>query len=317
MRSRSTCDAEAAAESARRFLEQVPLANKTDRCSGERAPAPSGSGARRIPEAGRFRKCRSLPRPGDGIRSGQCRAADGVVAAARGQHEQRAQPSTSRSACSPAVVRATRPHATGRLARSLIGLNRIEAARDELGRACRVFEQVGAAWDAQGARTLLNIQTARIKRRSQSGTAAEGRSSSRARGTPAPGKCSVTPYRQTARSQRITVKRRRRQHPDQARLPTRAAAAAVRAREGWRSRGQTRGDFCAKLSARALPHSRPCLIALALLSHCGQILIPRRSAHHSASALSQISGPKSRRKANRFRASVRGINLGNGLDAPH
>jgi endoglucanase len=52
------------------------------------------------------------------------------------------------------------------------------------------------------------------------------------------------------------------------------------------------------------------------LSHCGPILIPRRPASHSTAALSQIERPEVTAKARPIPGFMRGINLGNGLDAP-
>jgi LuxR family transcriptional regulator, maltose regulon positive regulatory protein len=151
-------DANAAVESALRFLEQMPPSNKTDRAlAGEvliRAELLLG----RTPRPELLAELRELAANlGTDPLQASARAAEGVVLAASGQHER------ARTAFDEAISLFARSGASYEparvrvdLARSLIALNQTAAARDELQRACRIFEQIGAAWDAQHARVLLD-----------------------------------------------------------------------------------------------------------------------------------------------------------------
>jgi DNA-binding NarL/FixJ family response regulator/uncharacterized protein YlxP (DUF503 family) len=227
--------AESAADHARRFLEQTPTANRTDRAlAGElllRAELALG----RAPDAATLEHIQALAAGvgTDPLRA-SARNAEGLVAAARGQHER------ARGAIEEAIgllARAGAPYEAARarvdLARSLLALHRAEAARAELGRAARTFDELGAAWDARGARALIDASLTERKTTTE---------------RPRPGGLSARELEvlrlmaeglsnpQIAKRLVVsdfTVKRHVANILTKLDLPTRAAAAAHAAREGW------------------------------------------------------------------------------------
>ena len=231
-------DAESAAESARRFLEQVPVTNKVDRAVANELLLRAEVALGRIPDALLAEIQELATSLGTDALCASARAAEGVVAAARGEHEQ------ARAAFDEAIglfARSGSSYESARvqveLARSLIGLNRIEAAREELCRARRVFEQVGAASEARGARALLQQveRKADASPTTATATAAAGLLSPRELEVL---RLLVQGLSNAAIGQQVgvsefTVKRHVANIVTKLDLPTRAAAAAYAAREGW------------------------------------------------------------------------------------
>lgn len=230
-------DPGSAADLVRRFLEQAPPSNKTDRALACELRLRAQLALGQAPEARVLEELRELAAGvgTDVLRAG-AQAAAGLAAAACGQ------PERARGALEDAVglfARAGAGYEAARarveLARALIALDRREAARAELERACHVFEELGAVGDAKGARTLL-LQEA----------GGRGRTAG-ARGT-LPGGLSpreVEVVRLLAQGLKnleiatrlgvsaFTVKRHVANILTKLDLPTRAAAAAHAARKGW------------------------------------------------------------------------------------
>jgi ATP/maltotriose-dependent transcriptional regulator MalT len=230
-------DPGSAADLVCRFLEQAPPSNKTDRALACELRLRAQLALGQAPAARVLEELRELAAGvgTDVLRAGAQTAA-GLAAAAGGQ------PERARGALEDAVglfARAGAGYEAARarveLARALIALDRGEAARAELERACHVFEELGAVGDAKGARTLL-LQEAG----GRAGTAG-------ARGT-LPGGLSpreVEVVRLLAQGLKnpeiatrlgvsaFTVKRHVANILTKLDLPTRAAAAAHAARKGW------------------------------------------------------------------------------------
>jgi DNA-binding NarL/FixJ family response regulator len=112
-------------------------------------------------------------------------------------------------------------------------LHRAEAARAELDRAGRAFEELGAAWDARRARALIDESFGQHQAAPE--RARRGRLSARelevlrlmAEGLSNP------QIAQRLIVSEFTVKRHVANILTKLDLPTRAAAAAYAAREGW------------------------------------------------------------------------------------
>jgi LuxR family transcriptional regulator, maltose regulon positive regulatory protein len=227
-------DANAAADSALRFLEQTPPSNKIDRALASELLIRAEAALQRVPQPERLEEIRELAASlgTDPLRA-SAYAADGIVAAASGQHE------SARTAFDEAIGLFARSGASYEparvrveLARSLIALNRLPAARDELEQARRAFEHVGATWDAQCARALLD-ETADIDG-VPAGAAKAGRLSPRELEVlrlVAQGLSNSVIAKQLGVSE-FTVKRHVGNILTKLDLPTRAAAAAHAARIG-------------------------------------------------------------------------------------
>jgi ATP/maltotriose-dependent transcriptional regulator MalT len=139
--------ADAAEDLARRFLEQAPVSNKTDRALACELLLRSELALGRTPSARALEDIREVAAAvgTDPLRA-TARTAEGLIASASGQHER------AREAIEDAIgllARAGARYETARarvdLARSLIALHRDGAARVELKRASRAFEELGAA----------------------------------------------------------------------------------------------------------------------------------------------------------------------------
>ena len=192
--------ADSAGDHARRFLEQAPRSNKTDRALGGELMLRAELALGRKPDPPTLEDNHELAAVvgPDPLRA-SARVAEGLIATANDQHE------IARAAFEDAIgllARAGSHYETARarvdLAGSLLALHRTEAARAELDRAGRVFEELGAAWDARGVRALIDPQIAK--------------------------RLVVSEF---------TVKRHVANILTKLVLPTRAAAAAYAAREGW------------------------------------------------------------------------------------
>jgi ATP/maltotriose-dependent transcriptional regulator MalT len=229
-------DPASAADLVHHFLEQAPPSNRTDRALACELRLRAQLALGQAPDARLLEEIRELAAGvgTDVLRAG-ARTAAGLAAAACGQ------PERARGALEDAIglfARAGAGYEAARarveLARTLVALDRGDAARAELERACHVFEQLGAVGDAKGARALLHEA---------------GR-----RGWPAaprrmpPGGLSpreVEAVRLLAQGLKnpeiatrlgvsaFTVKRHVANILTKLDLPTRAAAAAHAAREGW------------------------------------------------------------------------------------
>lgn len=226
--------ARVAADHARRFLDQAPPANKVDRAlAGElllRAELSLG----RPPDARALQEIEQLAETvaTDPLRA-SARTARGLVAAASGDHEQ------ARTAFEDAIAllaRAGARYETARvrvdLARSLLALRHADAASAELERAARVFAELGAAGDLQGVRALLDRTSGRP---TGAGPARPGGLSPRELDVLrllAEGLSNPQVAKRLVVSE-FTVKRHVANILDKLDLPTRAAAAAYAAREGW------------------------------------------------------------------------------------
>jgi DNA-binding CsgD family transcriptional regulator len=227
--------AESAADHARRFLGQAPPSNKTDRAlAGElllRAELTLG----RTPNA---RVLQDIQELAAGVGTDPLRAsariAEGLIATTSGQHE------SARSAFEDAIgllVRAGAHYETALarfdLARSLLALHRADAARAELERAARAFEELGAAWDARGVRALIEEafgeHQAAAERARPEGLSPRELEVLRLM---ADGLSNPQIARRLVVSQ-FTVKRHVANILTKLDLPTRAAASAHAAREGW------------------------------------------------------------------------------------
>ncbi len=228
-------DAAAAADLARRFLEQAPPSNRTDRALAWELLLRAQLALGQTPDARAVEEIQALAAVGTDLLRASARTVDGLIAAAGGQ------PERARGALEDAISLFARAGATYEasrarveLARSLIALDRDDAAQAELERACRVFEELGATGDVRGTRVLLADACARP-------AAAPGRRA-------APGGLSARELEvlrllaQGLRNLEIakqltvsefTVKRHVANILTKLDLPTRAAAAAHAAREGW------------------------------------------------------------------------------------
>jgi LuxR family transcriptional regulator, maltose regulon positive regulatory protein len=228
-------DSVTATDLARRFLEQSPPSNAIDRAwAGEiLLQAELARGQKPGP-----RTLEDLHALATGIGTdpfrASTRAAEGRIAAASGRHDE------ARVALEEAIslfARAGAGYETARarveLARSLIALGCDGAARDELERACRVLEALGAAWDAQGARALLETVGARraatAERANPAGLSARELEvlclmAKGLKNLEIGERLRVSPF---------TVKRHVANILTKLDLPSRAAAAAYAAREGW------------------------------------------------------------------------------------
>lgn len=226
--------AAAAADHARRFLDHAPPANKTDRAVAAELLLRAESALGRTPEARALHEIRALAA---GIGTDPLRASarlvDGLTAAADGRHD------TACAALEDAIglfARCGARYETARarvdLARALLALRDGDAARGELERAARTFEELGATGDARGVRTLLveagrGVGTGRA--------APPGRLSGREVDVlrlMADGLSNSQIARRLVVSE-FTVKRHVTNILTKLDLPTRAAAVAHAAREGW------------------------------------------------------------------------------------
>jgi ATP/maltotriose-dependent transcriptional regulator MalT len=147
-----------AVDLARRFLARTPPANRTDRALGGELLLRAELARGRMPSARTVEDLQQLAASvgTDPLRA-SARLAEGLLAAAAGQHER------ARTAIEDAIgllARAGARYETARarvdLARSLLASHRVEAARAELERAGRAFEELGAAEEARTARALID-----------------------------------------------------------------------------------------------------------------------------------------------------------------
>lgn len=224
-----------AADHARRFLEQAPPSNKTDRAFGGELLLRAELALGRTPDARTLEDIQALAASvgTDPLRA-SARIAEGLIATASDKHEH------ARAAFEDAIAllaRAGSRYETARarvdLAGSLLALHRAEGARAELDRAGRAFEELGAAWDARRARALIDESFGEHQAAPE--RARPGRLSARelevlrlmAEGLSNPqiGKRLIV--------SEFTVKRHVANILTKLDLPTRAAAAAYAAREGW------------------------------------------------------------------------------------
>jgi LuxR family maltose regulon positive regulatory protein len=226
---------ESALAHARRFLEQAPPSNKTDRAFGGELLLRAELALGRTPDARPLEDIQALAaHVGTDPLRASARIAEGLIAAASDEHDH------ARAAFEDAIgllARAGSRYETARarvdLAGSLLALRRADAARAELDRASNAFEALGASWEARRARTL--IDEASGERRAAPERARTGGLSARelevlrlmAEGLSNP---------QIAKRlivSAFTVKRHVANILTKLDLPTRAAAAAYAAREGW------------------------------------------------------------------------------------
>ena len=228
-------DATAAADLARRFLEQVPPSNRTDRALAWELLLRAQLALGQTPDARAVEEIQELAAVGTDLLRASGRTVDGLIAAASGQPERaRGALEDAISLFARAGVTYEASRARVELARSLIALDRDDAARAELERACRAFEGLGATGDVRGTRALLADACGRP-------AVAPGRRA-------APGGLSarelevVRLLAQGLRNLEIakrltvsefTVKRHVANILTKLDLPTRAAAAAHATREGW------------------------------------------------------------------------------------
>jgi DNA-binding NarL/FixJ family response regulator len=227
--------AESAGDHARRFLEQAPRSNKTDRALGGELLLRAELALGRTPDPRTLEDIQELAAVvgPDPLRA-SARVAEGLIATANDQHE------IARAAFEDAIgllARAGSHYETARarvdLAGSLLALHRTEAARAELDRAGRVFEELGAAWDARGVRAL--IDKAFGERQAATDPARPGGLSARELDVlrlMAEGLSNPQIAKRLVVSE-FTVKRHVANILTKLDLPTRAAAAAYAAREGW------------------------------------------------------------------------------------
>jgi LuxR family maltose regulon positive regulatory protein len=228
-------DAASAVDLAQRFLAHTPPSNRTDRALAWELQLRAQLALGLAPDPQAFEEVRRLAAGvgSDVLRAGAL-AAEGLVTAAGGQPEQACvmlEDAIGLFVGAGASYEAAR--ARVELARAWLALGRADAARIELEHACRVFEDLGAAVDAEGARILLG------QARGQGPAAFRG---------PRPGGLSVREVEvlgmlaQGLNNPTIagrlhvspfTVKRHVANILTKLDLPTRAAAAAHAAREGW------------------------------------------------------------------------------------
>jgi ATP/maltotriose-dependent transcriptional regulator MalT len=214
-----------AANHARRFREQAPPSNKTDRAFGGELLLRAELALGRTPDARTVEDIKALAADiGTEPLRASARIAEGLVATASGKHE------LARAAFEDAIgllARAGSRYETARarvdLAGSLLALHRADAARAELDRAIRAFDELGAAWDARRARDLidkafgkhpLSARELEVLRLMASGL-------------------SNAQIAKRLIVSEFTVKRHVANILTKLDLPTRAAAAAYAAREGW------------------------------------------------------------------------------------
>jgi LuxR family maltose regulon positive regulatory protein len=227
-------DPGSAVDLAQRFLAHTAAANRTDRVLAWELQLRGQLALGLAPDSQALEEVRGLATDvgTDVLRAG-ARAAEGLVTASTGQPEQ---------ACvmlEDAVglfVRAGAGYEGARarveLARACLARGRADVARAELERACRVFDDLGAPVDAEGARTLLGRASGRgpaashqrpgglsIREVEVLGMLAEGLNN-----TAIAVRLHVSPF---------TVKRHVANILTKLDLPTRAAAAAHAVREGW------------------------------------------------------------------------------------
>jgi DNA-binding NarL/FixJ family response regulator len=227
--------AESAADHARRFLEQAPPSNKTDRAFGGELLLRAELALGRTPDARTLEDIQALAAGvgTDPLRA-SVRIAEGLIATASDKHEH------ARAAFEDAIgllARAGSRYETARarvdLAGSLLALHRADAARAELDRAGRAFEELGAAWEARRARALLDESFGEHPAAPE--RARPGRLSARELEVlrlMAEGLSNPQIAKQLIVSE-FTVKRHVANILTKLDLPTRAAAAAYAAREGW------------------------------------------------------------------------------------
>lgn len=228
--------AELAADHARRFWEQAPSSNKTDRAFGGELLLRAELALGRTPDARTLQDIKALAAAigTDPLRA-SVRIAEGLIAAASGRHE------LARAAFEDAIGLLTRAESRYEAARvrvdlagSLLALHRADAARAELDRAGRAFEALGAAWDARRVRELIDQASGRHRAAPES-AARPGRLSARELQVLrllAEGLSNAQIARRLIVSE-FTVKRHVANILTKLDLPTRAAAAAYAAREGW------------------------------------------------------------------------------------
>jgi LuxR family maltose regulon positive regulatory protein len=227
--------AESAADHACRFLEQAAPANKTDRALASELLLRAQLALGRTPNTHALEDIQELA---GGIGTDPLRAsariAEGLFATASGQHER------ARAAFEDAIgllARAGARYETARarvdLARSLFALERAEAARAELERASRTFEELGAAWDARSVCALIDELFGESKpaaeRAKPGGLSAREMEVLRLM---AEGLSNPHIAKRLVVSE-FTVKRHVANILTKLDLPTRAAAAAYAARVGW------------------------------------------------------------------------------------
>ncbi len=227
--------AESAVDHTRRFLEQAPPSNKTDRAVGGELLLRAELTLGRTPNPRTLEDIQELAAGvgTDPVRA-SARIAEALIAAASGQHDR------ARGALEDAIgllARAGARYETARarvdLARSLLALRRADAARAELERAGRAFEELGAAWDARGARALMDEAFGEPKTGTE--RARPGGLSARELEVlrlMAEGLSNPQIAKRLVVSE-FTVKRHVANILTKLDLPTRAAAAAYAAREGW------------------------------------------------------------------------------------
>jgi ATP/maltotriose-dependent transcriptional regulator MalT len=229
-------DADSAADQARRFLQHAPASNRSDRAVACDLRLRAELALGRAPGPRMLDEIRELAAGvGTDVIRAAARAAEGLVAAACGEQER------ARGALEDAVDlygRAGASHEAARarldLARTLLALGRQDAARAELERARTVFEELGAARDALAVRALLPAASGPDRTASARGRRPGGLSAREvevlgllAQGLNNPaiaGRLGVSAF---------TVKRHVANILTKLDLPTRAAAAAHAAREGW------------------------------------------------------------------------------------
>jgi DNA-binding NarL/FixJ family response regulator len=227
--------AESAADLARRFLEQASPSNKVDRALGGELLLRAELALGRSPSARTLEDIQELAASaGSEPLRASARLAEGLIAAANGRHE------CARGAMDDAVgllARAGAHYETAvarvDLARSLLALHRPDAARAELERAARAFEELGAAWDGRHARALIDQVFGEPQlpggRGKPGGLSARELEVLRLM---AEGLSNPQIAKRLVVSE-FTVKRHVANILTKLDLPTRAAAAAYAAREGW------------------------------------------------------------------------------------
>jgi ATP/maltotriose-dependent transcriptional regulator MalT len=224
-----------AVDHARRFLEQAPPSNRTDRAFGGELLLRAELALGRTPDARTLEDIQGLAaHVGTDPLRASARLAEGLIAAASDNHE------LARAAFEDAIgllARAGSRYETARarvdLAGSLLALRRADAARTELDRARRAFEELGAGWEARRVRTL--IDEASGEHRAAPERARPGGLSARELGVlrlMAEGLSNPQIAKRLIVSE-FTVKRHVANILTKLDLPTRAAAAAYAAREGW------------------------------------------------------------------------------------
>jgi DNA-binding CsgD family transcriptional regulator len=228
--------ARSAADLARRFLQQAPPANRADRVLAGELLLRSELALGRAPSEPALADIRAVAAEAgtDPLRAA-ARSAEGLAAAARGRHEQ------AREAIEGAIAlfsRAGGAYEAARarvdLAGSLIALHEDDAARAELERACRVFEELGAAGEVRRVRALIGA-AGRPPRPAPAGRRAGAPLSPRELEVIrllSEGLSNAQIARRLGVSE-FTVKRHVANILTKLDLPTRAAVAAHASRQGW------------------------------------------------------------------------------------